>query len=233
MGKRGSPGVRLLSVAALVCSAGAARAQAATAADATHGGDGDWSATAARTIPPGQSVLQLEAGWPGVSLAFLRGQTRSSDIGARLSFLYGFEGTTRTIAGLQFQVPYRRLLLGGADFASLAVHVDPGFTVYWSNSDRGGTEPGFGGPIGLVAGFRIDSRLTLEAGADFPIFLSFIHPLGLFLGPQLGGGAEYHLEPNLAVTLRARFGPNFAAANGDTSTNFAFSTLLGLAYNMR
>jgi hypothetical protein len=232
MGKQGFPGVRLLSVAALACWAGAAQAQTRT--DATYGGaGGDWSATAARTVPPGQNVLQLEAGWPGVSLAFLHGQTRSSDIGGRLSFLYGFEGTTRTIAGVQFQVPYRRLLLGGADFASLAVHVDPGFTVYWHNADRGGTEPGIGGPIGLVAGFRIDSRLTLEAGADFPIFLSFIHPLGLFLGPQLGGGAEYHIQPNVAVTLRARFGPNFAAANGDTSTKFAFSTLLGLAYNMR
>jgi hypothetical protein len=225
MGKRWLPGVRLLSVAALVCSAGAARAQTETAGN-------DWTATAARTVPPGQNVLQLEAGWPGVSLAFLHGQTRSSDIGGRLSFLYGFEGTTRTIAGLQFQVPYRRLL-GAGDFASLAVHVDPGFTVYWHNADRGGTEVGIGGPIGLVAGFRVDSRLTLEAGIDFPVLLSFIHPLGLFLGPQVGGGAEYHIDPNLAVTFRARFGPNFAAANGDTSTNFAFSTLLGLAYNMR
>jgi hypothetical protein len=223
MGKRGFAGVRLLTVAAFVCSAAAARAQT----------DGDWSATAARTIPPGQNVLQLEAGWPGVSLAWLHGQTRNSDVGGRLSFLYGFEGTTRTIAGLQLQVPYRHLLLGGADFFGLAAHVDPGFTVYWHNADRGGTEPGIGAPIGLVAGFRIDSRLTLEAGADFPIFLSFVHPLGLFLGPQVGGGAEYHIQPNLAVTLRARFGPNFAAANGDTSTNFAFSTLLGLAYNMR
>jgi hypothetical protein len=224
MGKRWLPGVRLLSVAALVCSAGAARAQTETAG-------GDWTATAARTVPAGQNVLQAEAGWPGVYLEFLHGQGKS-DIGARLAFLYGFEGTTRTIAGVQFQVPYRRLLAAG-DFASLAVHVDPGFTVYWHNADRGGTEPGIGGPIGLVAGFRTDSRLTLEAGIDFPIFLSFIHPLGLFLGPQVGGGAEYHIDRNLAVTFRARFGPNFAAANGDTSTNFAFSTLLGLAYNMR
>ena len=231
MGKRGIPVVRLLSVAALVCSAGAARAQTATAADSSSGGDsGDWTATAARTVPAGQNVMQVEAGWPGVNLAFLHGETSKSDIGARLAFLYGFEGTTRTIAGVQFQVPYRRLL-GAGDFASIAVHVDPGFTIYGNNADRGGTEVGIGGPIGFVAGFRADSRLTLEAGVDFPILLSFIHPLGLFFGPQLGGGAEYLIDRNLAVTFRARFGPNFALANGDTSTRFAFTSLVGLAFN--
>lgn len=223
MGKRGLPGIRPLAAAALLCAAGAARAQTPST---------EWSATAARTVPRDQTALQVEAGWPGIDLAFLRGLDSRSDIGLRLGFLYGFEGTSNSVAGLHVQIPYRRLLATG-DFASFAFHVDPGFTLYGDNAARGGSTVGVGGPLGVIAGFQMDPRLTLDLTVDFPILLSFTHPAGFFFGPEPGAGFEYLIEPNLAVTFRSRFGPLFSVANGYTTNQFAFTTLLGLAYNTR
>ena len=231
MGKRRSVGVGLVGIVALVCSAGTARAQIDTSADYSGGGSADWSATAARTVGNGNNVLQAEAGWPGINFAFLHGLDDRSDVGFRAGFVYGFEGTTNSVAGVQLQVPYRRMLTSG-DSTNVTFHVDPGLTIY-GNSNNGGTLVGVGGPIGVVAGFRVDPRLTLDAGVDFPVLLSFTHPAGVLFGPQLGGGAEYAIDRNLAVTFRARFGPEFAVANGDTGSQFAFSSLIGLAFNTR
>ena len=220
-----------LAAAALVCSAGTARAQVDTSVNYVGASDVDWSATAARTAGAGNNVLQVEAGWPGIDFAYLHGIDERSDLGVRAALVYGFEGTTNSAAGVQLQIPYRRMLTNG-DTTNVTFHIDPGLTIY-GNSNNGGTLVGVGGPVGVVAGFRVDPRLTLDAGVDFPVLLSFTHPAGVLFGPQLGGGAEYAVDKNLAVTFRARFGPEFAVANGDTGNQFAFSSLIGLAYNMR
>lgn len=226
MGKRGLPGIGPLAAAALsLCAAFAARAQAPAAGT-------EWSATAARTVPRDQTVLQVEAGWPGIDLAFLHGLDSRSDIGLRLGFLYGFEGTSNSVAGLHVQVPYRRLIAAG-DFASFAFHIDPGFTLYGDNAARGGSTVGVGGPLGIIAAFQMDPRLTLDLAVDFPILFSFTHPAGVFFGPEPGAGFEYLIDNTLAVTFRSRFGPLFSVANGYTTNQFAFTTLLGLAYNTR
>lgn len=227
MGKRGLPGVRLLAAAALLCAAGSVRAQSQPSSAGS-----DWSATAARTVPRDQTALQVEAGWPGIDLAFLRGLDSRSDIGLRVGFLYGFEGTSNSVAGLHVQVPYRRMIATG-DFASFAFHIDPGFTLYGDNTARGGSTVGVGGPLGIIAGFQVDPRLTLDLAVDFPVLLSFTHPAGVFFGPEPGAGAEYLIDQNLAVTFRSRFGPLFSVANGYSTNQFAFTALLGLAYNTR
>jgi hypothetical protein len=50
---------------------------------------------------------------------------------------------------------------------------------------------------------------------------------------MVGLGAEYKLDKDLAVTLRSRFGPEFAIVNGGSGGEFAFQTMIGLAYNTR
>jgi hypothetical protein len=224
-------GAALGAAAFACCAAHAARAQVDTSTGVLAPSDSNWSATAARTTGSGSNVLQAEVGWPGIDFTFLHGLDERSDLGARVNFLYGFEGTTSSVAGLQFQVPYRRVLTNG-ETTNVGFHFDPGLTIYGDHAGYG-TLVGIGGPIGAVIGFRIDPRLTLDAGADFPVLISFTNPAGVLFGPQLGGGAEYAVDRSLLVTFRARFGPEFAVASGQPGSQFAFSSMVGLAYNTR
>src|SRR5947209_6995400 len=80
----------------------------------------------------------------------------------------------------------------------------PGLTLY---SNSGSTLIGVGGPLGIVVGGRVSESLTLDAGADIPVLLSFTNPFGLIFGPLFGVGAEYMVDRNLMVTARVRIGP--------------------------
>ena len=188
-----------------------------------------WSATAGRTVGNGNSVLQAEVGWPGVGFTYLHGANETTDVGFHVGFNYGFEGTANSVAGVNLAVPYRHLL-GTIGDTSIAFRADPGLSIY---GNKGAALVGVGGPIGVVAGFRIDPRLTLDVGADVPVLLSFSNPAGFVFGPQFGGGGEYLVENNLAVTARVRVGPQFALDSAGTAHETAFTTLVGLAYNTR
>jgi hypothetical protein len=191
-------------------------------------GDGNWTATAGRTVGSGNAVLQAEAGWPGIGFTYLKGLDERSDVGLHVGFNYGLEGTTDSVAGVNVGVPYRRTLATTGD-TDLAFHMQPGISLYGND----GAMFGIGGPIGVVAGFRVSPPLTLDVGADFPVLISFSNPAGFRFGPQFGGGAEYLIDRNLAVTARVRVGPQFALESGGTSSQTGLVTLIGLAYNAR
>lgn len=212
-------------LAALLVSAGA-RAQIETMIEPSGT---NWTATAARTVGEGNSVWQAEAGWPGVGLNWLHGVDDRSDLGFHLGLNYGFEGTTNSIAGFNAAVPFRRTL-GSMGDTTFAFRTDPGLTIY---NNHGEALVGVGGPIGVVAGFRMDSRLTLDLGVDVPVLLSFTNPTGFVFGPQFGGGGEYLLDRNLALTARVRVGPQFAVDSAGTGRQTSFTTMLGLAWNAR
>jgi len=192
-------------------------------------GDYNWSATAGRTVGNGNAVLQAEAGWPGIGLTYLKGIDERSDIGFHVGFNYGLENTTTSTAGLNLAVPYRHTL-GTIGDTAFAFEAQPGISFYGNN---GGVLVGVGGPIGVVAGFRLDPRLTLDVGADVPVLVSFSNPAGFLFGPQFGGGGEYLLDKNLAVTARFRVGPEFALNSSGTGAQTGFVTMIGLAYNTR
>src|SRR6266478_1388537 len=165
----------------------------------------NWSATAGQTAGAGNAVLQFEAGWPGIGFTYLKGLDERTDVGFHVGFNYGFEGTTNTVVGLNLAVPYRRTLTSISSGATIAFRTDPGIVFYGNNNkNQGGARFGVGGPFGLVAGFRIDPRLTLDVGADVPVLVTFSNPTGILFGPQVGVGGEYLLDPNVAVTLRTR-----------------------------
>jgi opacity protein-like surface antigen len=189
----------------------------------------NWTATAARTVGNNNSVLQAEAGWPGIGFTWLHGANETTDVGLHVGFNYGFEGTANTVTGFNLAVPYRHLL-GQMGDTTIAFRTDPGLTIY---GNHGSALVGVGGPIGVVMGFRLDARLTLDVGADVPILISFSNPAGFVFGPQVGGGGEYLIDQNLAVTARVRVGPEFALDSAGTATQTAFTTMIGLAYNMR
>ncbi|HUJ29270.1 MAG TPA: hypothetical protein VLW85_24790 [Myxococcales bacterium] len=219
---------RSTALAALLLAPFAARAQLVeTSIPVT--GDLNWSATAGRTIGQNNSALQAEAGWPGIGFTWLHGIDPRSDVGLHVGFNYGLEGTTNTTAGVNVAVPYRRTL-GGLGDTSFLFEMQPGFSMYGNN---GGVLFGVGGPLGVVAGFKMSPQLTLDAAADVTVLWSFSNPAGFLFGPQVGGGFEYLLDPNLAVTGRVRVGPEFAFDTAGHGSQTAFQTLLGLAWNLR
>src|SRR5437870_8888895 len=110
--------------------------------------EGNWSATAGRTSGAGNSVLQAEAGWPGIGFTWLKGLDERSDMGVHIALNYGFEGTSSTATGVNLAVPYRRTLADSGDTA-IAFEMQPGLSIYSNN----GAMVGIGGPIGVVAGF--------------------------------------------------------------------------------
>jgi hypothetical protein len=212
---------------AVFFSAFAARAQLETSVS-PFGDSAPWSATAGRTAGTGNSVLQAEAGWPGIGFTWLKGMDERSDLGLHVGFNYGFEGTSNTVTGFNLAVPYRRTLATSGD-TSIAFEMQPGLSIY-SNS---GAMVGVGGPIGVVAGLQVSPQLTLDLAADVPVLITFTNPAGILFGPQFGGGGEYLIDRNLAVTARIRVGPRFALDSNGSETQTGFVTLIGLAYNAR
>jgi hypothetical protein len=197
-------------------------------------GDLNWTATAGRTVGNNNSVLQVEAGWPGIGFTYLNGLDEVTDLGFHVGFNYGFEGTTNSVVGLNLSVPFRRTIAHLSSDATIAFRTDPGAVFYGNNNkNQGGALFGVGGPVGVVAGWRIDPRLTLDVGADMPVLLTFANPTGVLFGAQIGGGGEYLIDRNVAVTLRARVGPEFTVANGGNASQMGFTTLIGVAYNTR
>ena len=217
--------MRLLAVVGAMLVGTAARAQIETPIDVTTG-ESNWSATAARTVGSGNNVFQAEAGWPGIGLTWLHGSNATTDFGLHIGLNYGFEGTANSVVGMNVAVPFRHVL-GAMGDTTFAFRADPGLTVY----GNGGALVGVGGPIGVVAGFQIDPRLTLDAGFDMPVLLSFSNPAGFLFGPQAGVGGEYKIDNDIAVTARFRVGPEFGIDSAGTSHQTAFTTLIGLAYN--
>ena len=191
-------------------------------------GDANWSATAGRTAGAGNAVLQAEAGWPGIGFTYLKGLDERSDIGFHIALNYGLEGTSSSATGVNLAIPYRRTLADSGDTA-IAFEVQPGLSIYSNN----GAMVGIGGPIGVVAGFHVSPPLTLDIAADVPVLVSFSNPTGFLFGPQFGGGGEYLIDRNLAVTARLRVGPRFALDSSGTTSQTGFVTVIGLAYNAR
>jgi hypothetical protein len=223
------------AAAVLLLGVGAARAQVeqypGAAGTLIPIGESSWSATAGRTVGSGNSVIQAEAGWPGVSFTYLHGGNERTDVGARLNLNYTFMNTTNTLTGVDFQVPYRyRMTDNSSGGINVALQASPGVTLY---SNNGSTLFGIGGPLGIVVGTRVSDSVTLDAGADIPVLFSITNPFGVVFGPLFGVGGEYMVDRNLAVTARVRVGPEISLDHNGSNAQFGLQTLIGVAYNMR
>jgi hypothetical protein len=76
---------------ALVLAPAASRAQLVETSVEPIVSDGYWSATAGRISGNGNSVLQAEAGWPGIGFTWLKGLDERSDVGLHVAFNYGLD----------------------------------------------------------------------------------------------------------------------------------------------
>jgi hypothetical protein len=224
------------AAAVLLLAAGSARAQVETQYPGTASsiipiGEAGWTATAGRTVGSGNSVIQAEAGWPGVSFTYLHGVNERTDWGARVNFNYKYMNTDNNLTGVDLQVPYRFRMTDDPDATvNVALQASPGLTLY---SNNGSTQFGIGGPLGVVIGGRVSDSLTLDGGVDIPVLLSITNPFGVVFGPLVGVGGEYLVDRNLAVTARIRVGPEVTLNHTGSSSAVGVQTLIGVAYNMR
>jgi len=220
----------VLSVAfALFLAAPMAGAQVARNFPAGPADRDNWSATQGRTVGAERNVVTGDVGWPGLAVQWLHGLDGVTDIGLRFGFNYGFENTTNGLVGAELQAPVRRYLMKSGQF-DIEAHALPGITFYGNHGD---TLFGIEAPVGVVAAYEVDPKLTVSIGGDVPLLLSLTNPTGFLFGPLIGAGAEYRIEKDLAVTGKLRFGPEFAFDSSGGSSQFAFQTLVGVAYALR
>ncbi len=184
-----------------------------------------WSTMAGQTVGESRTVLTGQAAFPGITAGLLRGVHSRVDVGARVSFNYGVEGSIRTIAPeLKLQAVGRALLYGsprvnlGVEFAPgvLTVVQDP---QVWALSL----------PVALTVGIPVGSALQLHAALECPLWFDF-EKLHLRVPVLAGGGAEYFLDRNLALTLNLRMGPTLQTWEGTGA--FTLQTLLGVAWRL-
>ena len=170
-----------------------------------------------------QVKLVSDLGFPGLELQLIHGLDSTTDVRAEMGLNYAVEGITQTTR-FEFtaQVGIRKELLT-LGHAKLAGRFDPGILIAAS--------PGVFGikvPLGLELGIPLSSVLVANASVDLAMFFT-LGDFNAFYVPLLfGGGVEYLLQPNLALTGKIKVGPTFITNNG--GTQFTLYALVGLAY---
>jgi len=185
-----------------------------------------WSAMSGQTLGTGGAMVWGQAGWPGISADLAWGTSPTLDLGGRFTFNYGEEGITDTgVLGLKFQFTLRTQLLRKPKY-DLALRFDPGLLLYFP-SNR--TVVGLTFPVGLELGFPISPVVRVNGSFDLPFWITFSpSPTQAFIPILFGGGVEYLVEKDLALTARLRMGPTIATASGHAFFTLYFQ--LGVAY---
>jgi len=184
------------------------------------------SAMSGQTLGTGAGLIWGQAGWPGISADLAYGTSPTLDLGGRFTFNYGEEGITDTgVLGLKFQFTLRTQLVHKAKF-DLALRFDPGLLLYFP-SDR--TIVGVTFPVGLEFGFPISPVFRATGSLDLPFWITFSpSPTQAFIPLLFGGGVEYLVEKELALTARLKMGPTIATYSGRAYFTLYFQ--VGVAY---
>jgi len=203
-----------------LCLGGAAYAQTSTTTN-------HWTVDSAETVGAGSNVVRGQVGFPGLWGDFVHGLDPTTEIGGRLQLNYAVEGiTASTNFEMAFQFLARKQFVDTGKF-KFAATFNPGL-LFWTGG--GTTIFGITFPIEGQFGIPIDPKFTINASFGLPMWVTF-GDLGVFYLPILfGGGVEYLLEPNIALTFKLRVGPTIEFANGTSGSNFTLNALLGVAY---
>lgn len=219
---------------ALLLAAGVASAEdvkvtvdsVSTSASTPSSSGQPWSVIGARTLAPGANALEAFAGYPSVSVGYLRGVASGINAGARVGFVYGVEGMFREAApGFKVQGLLRLRLLDSG-LVSLGVVFEPGF-FYYASFLQGG-RAGLTLPVGLRLGIAASSALAVAITVDVPMWVEF-GAFGGFNAPILtGGGVEYFITSEFLAFARARIGPTLRTTGRQTEVTFEGS--IGIGY---
>lgn len=202
-----------------LCLGGLANAQTPTT---SH-----WTVDSGETVGAGNNVVRGQVGFPGLWGDFIHGVDPTTEIGGRLQINYGVEGLTdSTNFEMAFNFLARKQLVDTGKF-KFALTFNPGVLFYTAFSR---TTFGITFPVEGQFGIPIDNKLTINASFGLPMWVTF-GDFGAFYLPILfGGGVEYLLEPNIALTFKLRVGPTIAFAHGNSESTFTLNALLGVAY---
>lgn len=211
----------------LLCVSSVALAQE----EVSYGRGQGWSVLSGQTVGNGTALVG-QVGWPGLSLGLLHGATNKFDIGGKLSFNYGREGiVTSVVPGLKLQA-WLRLMLLESSRVNLGLSFAPGPFFYFYNSY---TDVGLSLPIALTVGIPVGSALMLNVGMDIPFYVIFGSGGGPVFPILLGGGLEYFVDRNLAVTFNVRMGPSifpYEDFRYRGRARFTMEAMFGIAYRL-
>jgi hypothetical protein len=213
--------------------AGEAQAQRSTDTARYSGGGQGWSTLSGKTVGQGNTVFTGQVGWPGLSASLLHGGTERFDIGGRFAFNYGVQRLVEAVdPGISMALLTRLNLLETGRF-NLGVTFEPG--IFFDFDEHISSTPvGMDLPIGLQLGFPVGSALMVHGGIDLPLFVTFgDFTGGLWVPVLFGGGLEYFVDRNLAVSFKMRMGPTFSPYDGrGDDTFFALESLVGLSFKL-
>ena len=197
--------------------------------------DGGWSVLSGTSVGAGRVALQLQAGWPDLSLGGYYGLNDKLDVGGRFAFSYGQDGSlgfgVGPAPGFRFQASARYQLIGSG-ILRLGAGFSPGFGVDFV---PGATTPRILLPLQLVLGIATSDKLALHVGMDLALYATLPTAAttgGVTLPLLLGGGVEYALDRSLAVTGQLRIGPVLEITRAGAPTHLAVQVTAGLAYRM-
>jgi hypothetical protein len=220
-------GISMGVLLGLLCVSSVAMAQEGV----SYGRGQGWSVLSGQTVGNGTALVG-QVGWPGLSLGLLHGATNKFDIGGKLSFNYGREGiVTSVVPGLKLQA-WLRLMLLESSRVNLGLSFAPGpFFYFYENY----TDVGLSLPIALTVGIPVGSALMLNVGLDVPFYVIFGSGGGPVFPILVGGGLEYFVDRNLAVTFNVRMGPSIFPYDDFRyrgRARFTMEAMFGIAYRL-
>ena len=126
---------------------------------------------------------------------------------------------------------------------NLGLTFAPGPLLYFGHST---TLFGFILPAAIVFGIPVSPVANISLGADIPFWFYVNQGGGAVIPILFGGGVEYFIDRNMAITFRARMGPEIFTAGGRTvctvfgcfdvsggsHTDFALEALIGLVVRL-
>jgi hypothetical protein len=188
----------------------------------------DWSAMSGQTLGSGAGMIWGQFGWPGISADLAYGVSPTLDLGGRFTFNYGEEGITDTgVLGLKFQFTLRGQLINKPKF-DMALRFDPGLLLYFPSNT---TVVGMTFPVGLEFGFPITPVFRANASFDLPFWITFSpSPVVGYIPILFGGGVEYLVQRDLALTARLKMGPTIVTRSTTRNAFFTLYFLFGIAY---
>jgi hypothetical protein len=197
---------------------------------AVAAGDAPWTVESGKPVGEGSNVFWGQGGYPGIWAEFIHGVTPTLEIGGKFAFNYGLEGIVPiNKVGLDFQFLVRKQFFDNGKMR-IAGRLDPGLLLYFPS---GTTVIGIALPVGVEFGFPVTSEVSINASFGAPMYVDFARGSAGFVIPILfGGGVEYLLQPNVALTFHVGLGPSFVAGNGYVGGSPAFTlyALFGAAY---
>ena len=186
-----------------------------------------WTVDSGETVGAGNNVVRGQVGFPGLWADIIHGVDPTLEIGGRLQLNYGVEGLTdATHFEMALNFLLRKQFVDNGKF-KFAGTFNPGILFYTAFST---TTFGITFPIEAQFGIPLDQKLTLNASFGLPMWVTFGTFSAFYLPILFGGGVEYLLEPNLALTFKLRVGPTIEFANGGSASGFTLNALLGVAY---